>query len=122
MAIGSQNAEIGDVVIPFEPSNPSVYALLAKYIEEKDPKEIIIEGKGKVVGQLKHKTGDTILHFEDGSYDEMNVEDVYNHINQEYKCEDIEELTSLKYSEDSGKLCVIVRWKMVGRHPWMQAC
>jgi hypothetical protein len=41
----------------------------------------------------------------------MNTEDVYNHLCEDYKCEDIIELISTKYSEDTGKLYILVKWR-----------
>jgi hypothetical protein len=79
--------------------------MLAKYIEEKDPEDGIIEGEGKVIRSIQ-ETGDMIIHFEDGSYSEMNTEVIYNHINQEYKCEEGEDLKSPNYSRDAGKLYI----------------
>ncbi len=52
-----------------------------------------------------------MIHFEDGSDKAMNTEDTYNHMSEEYKCEDIGELISPKYSEETGKLYVVVKWK-----------
>jgi hypothetical protein len=41
----------------------------------------------------------------------MNTEEVYNHMCDEYKCEDIIELISPKYSEDTGNLYSLVKWR-----------
>lgn len=109
--------DIGDVEMPFEPSNLPITTVLAKHIEERDPEEIIIEGGGNVTGYHIHETGDTIIHFEDGSYKEMSTEDVYNHLNHDYRCEDVEELLSLQYSNDSGKLYVMIKWKDGREYP-----
>jgi hypothetical protein len=49
--------------------------------------------------------------MEDGSYKRMGTEEVYNHIQDEHQCEDIVELISPKYSEETGKLYITVKWK-----------
>ncbi len=59
---------------------------------------------------MQSNRDETIIHFEDGSYKHMNTEDVYNHMCEEYRCEDIKELLSPKYSEETGKLYRLVRW------------
>jgi hypothetical protein len=101
----------GDVDTPYEPENPLLNVLLAKHIEEREPEEIIIEGESKVIDKRTQSTGETIIHFEDGSYRRIDTEDVYNHINQEYKCEEIEEWICPKYSEETGKLYIMIKYK-----------
>jgi hypothetical protein len=56
-------------------------------------------------------TGETIIHVEDGSYSQIDTEDAYNHLNQEYKCEEIEEWICPKYSEETGKLYIMLKYK-----------
>jgi hypothetical protein len=101
----------GDIDMPFEPINPSLKDLLTKHIEERDPEEIIFEGEGKVIGRSTPGTGDIIVHFEDGSYKKMDTEDVYNHINQEYKCDEVQDIAALTYSEETGSLYATLKWK-----------
>ncbi len=40
----------------------------------------------------------------------MDTEDVNNHMNEEYRCEDIEKLIAPRYSENTGKLYIVVKW------------
>lgn len=64
-----------------------------------------------MIDKRTQSTGETIIHFEDGSYRRIDTEDVYNHINQEYKCEEIEEWICPKYSEETGKLYIMIKYK-----------
>ncbi len=54
--------------------------------------------------QVGNDTGEIVIHLEDGSYKHLSTEDVYNHMSEESKCEDIKELISPKNSEETGKL------------------
>lgn len=106
------NAESrGDVELPFEPEHKSLTSLLSKRIMEKEPEEIIIEdGHKATIQQVNNEMGETIVHLEDGSYRIMDTEDIYNHKVEDYRCKDIKELRAPKYSEDTGKLYILVRW------------
>ncbi len=111
---------IGDIDMPFEPENIQLNTILARSIEERDPEEIIFEGTGKVVDRQVQDTGEIIVHFEDGLYRQMSTEDVYNHMSQECKSEEIKEWTSHKYSEETGKLYITLKWKD-GHESWINA-
>ncbi len=101
----------GDIELPFEPENASLLTLLAKQIGERDPEEIILEEGNKVTDIQVNNADEVIIHMEDGSYKRMGTEEIYNHIQDEYQCEDIVELISPKYSEETGKLYITVKWK-----------
>ncbi len=101
----------GDIETPFELENIPLLELLARQIEERDPEEIILGGENKVVDQETNGINETIIQLEDGSYKKMNTEDVYNHMSNEYQCEDIAELISPKYSVNTGKLYITVKWR-----------
>jgi hypothetical protein len=62
------------------------------------------------VGWSIRDRGDTVIHFEDGSYREMDTEEIYNHMTQDYRCKDIEYLISTQNSEETGKLYVMIKW------------
>jgi hypothetical protein len=99
----------GDVELPFEPEHKSLTSLLSERIMEKEPEEIILEdGHKAMIQQVNNDTGETIVHLEDGSYRIMDTEDIYNHIVEDYRCEDIKELLTPKYSENTGKLYILV--------------
>ncbi len=111
IGITNEDQSRGNIELPYEPENVTLTTLLAQQIEERDPEEIILDGDPKVIDREVKGTKEIMLHFEDGSYRKMNMEDVYNHMSDEYKCEDIAELISPKYSEDTDKLYVIVKWR-----------
>jgi hypothetical protein len=111
IGITNEDQSRGDIELPYEPENVTLTTLLAQQIEKRDPEEIILDGDPKVIDWEVKGTKEIMLHFEDGSYRKMNTEDVYNHMSDEYKCEDIAEIISPKYSEDTGKLYVIVKWR-----------
>jgi hypothetical protein len=108
----SQNTEnMTDVDVPYKPDYiPLKTLLLAQHVYDRNPEEILIEGN-KIIDVQARNTGETIIHFEDGSYKNNNTEDVYNHMDQEYKCDVIKLLICPKYSENMGKLYIEVEWR-----------
>jgi hypothetical protein len=64
----------GDIDMPYEPEHIPLTALMAKEIEEREPEEIILDGDSKVIDREVQDTGETVIHFEDGSYTRMNTE------------------------------------------------
>jgi hypothetical protein len=111
-ADGSHNiANRGDIEMPFEPDNIPLETLLANHIRERHPEEIILEGQPKVINREVKGTREVIIHFDDGSNKSMDTEDIYNHMEQDYKCEEIEEFVDPKYSDETGKLYILIRWR-----------
>lgn len=100
-----------DADVPYKPDNiPLKTLLFAQHVNDRNPEEILNEGN-KIIDIQARNTGETIIHFEDGSYKNNDTEDVYNHMDQEYKCDVIKLLICPKYSENMGKLYIEVEWR-----------
>jgi hypothetical protein len=74
-----------------------------------DAEELII---GDRMGTYEgtDEDGEVIIHFEDGSYQTMPTEEVYNHLSQDHDSSEIEKILGHTWAPLSGKLKIKVQW------------
>jgi hypothetical protein len=73
-------------------------------ILDANPEEIIIGNRLGAYEGTEEETGDHIWHMEDGSYIHLRTEELYNHMSEDTKAEEITRLITHQVSATTGKL------------------
>jgi hypothetical protein len=74
-----------------------------RIIQETSHEEIILDSSESCQSE-------SIIHVGDGNYNEEYTNEIYNHVDEEVKCQDIKDIYGSNFSESDGKLYLDIRW------------